>query len=188
MNRLSHPPLGRDPLLVGAALVLTLLLSISVVVQYLLATYGFVGDRWLAAVWLYDGFVGTIILVTGVSWIVAILYGWANGGPLLTAALALVPTALATAIRFELIVTADMIMAAAVATMAIWLAAWTSYPPYEKASGREWIVLLGGAITAFATVVAWRETIADGPQLVALGLIVIGSFTGLVWLIATVRT
>lgn len=188
MNRLSHPVLGRDPLLVGAAILLTVLLSIGVVVQYVLGTYGFVGDRWLAAVWLYDGFVGTVILFTGVSWIVAILYGWANGGPLLTAFLALMPTALATAVRFELTVTADLIMAASVATLAIWLAVWTSYPSGEDTAGRDWIAMVGGAVTGFAIVVAWRETIASGPQLVAAGFIAIGCFTGLIWLVATVRS
>lgn len=189
MNWLSHPLLGRDPYLTGGALVLLGVLVAGSLVQYVLSAHVFVEDRMLGWTWLYDGFLGVLIIAIGVSWFLAIAYGWANGGAVLAPAIALVPSLLATAVRFELVVTADLAVAFAAGTLAVWLAAWSAYGPVDATPGTDLVAALAAGVTGAAAVVVWRAWDAAGPHAVegmvlAWVLIGLGTFSGVVWAIA----
>lgn len=189
MSRLSHPLLGRDPVLVGGTIVFGAAVSLGVVLQYVLGAFVFVDDRFLGATWLFDGFVGAVILGIGVTWIVAIVYGWTNGGPLLAAALAVVPMLIASAVRLDVGVTVDHAVAFAAATLAVWLAAWAAAPPGNAGRWTAWMGALGGGVSGVAALVVWRGTRGIGPYatdggIVAWTLFSIGVASGLIWMIA----
>ena len=192
MKGVVHPLLGRDPLLTQGTLFVLVVLCIASVLQYLQSQFAFVDDAFLEWVWVYDGFVGALILSIIASWILAILYAWVNGGPALATLLAFGPTVTGALVRMELALTIDLALSAAVATLAVWLAAWVSYSPDEPTDGTVWAVALGGVVTAFGFVAVYHGLEIAGPNteataLLANGLLGTGIIFGVLWVIGTWR-
>ena len=189
MSWLSHPLVGRDSLLSGTAVALLVVLTAGTIIQYLLAATVFVDDRALGWTWLYDWFVGLLIVGVGIAWIVGIVYGWGNGGPLVAVALPVIPTLLATAVGLRPTVNIDLAVAFGSATVAIWLAAWATVSPGDADRMTPLIAALGGVVSGIALFVVWRGTRGVGlytseGAMLAWILFAGGVFTGLVWAIA----
>ena len=193
MSRFLHPLLGKDPLLTGATVVVLGVLILASVVQYLLAAVVFIDDALFAWGWLYDGAVGALILFIGVSWILAIVIAWVNGGPALVTLLIFAPIGVASLVRLEIATTIDLALASGFATLAVWLASWISYPPQSVTADLIWPGILGGVVSGVAIGAVWRGTANIGPyadsgSMLAMGLLLSGLVIGLLWIVAHIRT
>lgn len=193
MSRWEHPLVGLDPILAKGMAAIVALVTLAAALQGILGAFVFVDDRLLGWVPTYDGFVGILIVMIGLSWLLAIAYAWANGGPALAVAMAYLPTLAGGLVRLEFAVTVDLALAAAAATIAVWFGAWISYPPDDGVvQGTQWMAALGWGVSGLAAVLAWQGAGAVGPYaavggVLAMAAVAVGWLIGIGWTGAILR-
>ena len=108
---LGHPLLGVDPRYTAAALGVTALLVVSLVVDALLARGPIAGLPTAVADPVEGGLAALVILLVLSNTLLPVGYGLVNGGPVVAAALSLVPQLTVVAVTRRWILTGDGLVA-----------------------------------------------------------------------------
>lgn len=186
MRWIDDPLIGRNRrhsligLFAGSAL------AVLVIVQFLLSRFVFISGRALPMAIGYDALALLTALLVAVSLFVAVGYAAMNGGPVIAAGIALVPTLLGSILRGHLAITIDFTLAVTAATAAVWIATWVTYHQYSGSEHIDWAIALGTGLLVFSIGTLRNVSTAAGPyarsgEWAAAGFLTVGMLVLIGW-------
>ena len=180
MNVLTHQALGHTWQRTRIAIAFLFFLSVSLLIHWTLAVYGFRGERGHTIAPIVDVFFGILILLVAISGPLALAYAALNGGPLLAAALPTIPYVLATLLRGPVLVTPDLTFILACSATATWVGLWHTAGVQISLSDLV-VVTIGSTLTVLTIFLGYRgieeaHPLTDPPYFVSLLVLTLGIF------------